>query len=105
MKRNRTLCSIGTVCIFVLLALALALAGIGHLATIEADTTQVRQLFGALIGRALKSHTTGKTAVVKAENDLLCDPLKRAKDADRDGHGPAKTLYVWAGDQARLAPD
>jgi selenium-binding protein 1 len=24
---------------------------------------------------------------------------------DRPGHGPAKTLYVWAGDQARVAPD
>src|SRR5215472_9981129 len=103
MKRNRTLCSTGIVCTFVLLALALA--GIGHLATIEADTTQVRQLFETLIGRALKSHTTGKTAAVEAENDLLCDPLKGAKDGDRDGHEPAKTLYVWAGDQARLAPD
>src|SRR5215467_12065573 len=103
MKRNRTLCSTGIVCTFVLLALALA--GIGHLATIEADTTQVRQLFETLIGRPLKSHTTGKTAVVEAENDLLCDPLKGAKDGDRDGHGPAKTLYIWAGDQARRAPD
>src|SRR5260370_42517356 len=24
---------------------------------------------------------------------------------DHDGHEPAKTLYVWAGDQARVAPD
>src|SRR5260370_22158925 len=29
------------------------------------------------------------------------------KDNDKEHHGhePAKTLYVWAGDQARVAPD
>ena len=29
----------------------------------------------------------------------------REKDRDHHGHEPAKTLYVWAGDQARVAPD
>src|SRR5260370_24247099 len=27
------------------------------------------------------------------------------QDLNPDGHLPAKTLYVWAGDQARVAPD
>jgi len=27
------------------------------------------------------------------------------KDREHRGHEPAKTLYVWAGDQARVAPD
>lgn len=27
------------------------------------------------------------------------------QDRDHHGHEPAKTLYVWAGDQARVAPD
>jgi len=27
------------------------------------------------------------------------------QDHDQHGHQPAKTLYVWAGDQARVAPD
>jgi len=27
------------------------------------------------------------------------------QDLDHQGHEPAKTLYVWAGDQARVAPD
>src|SRR6516225_12046429 len=27
------------------------------------------------------------------------------QDLNHDGHEPGKTLYVWAGDQARVAPD
>src|SRR5262249_57710593 len=98
MKKNRKLFSRGVVCTLVLLALALV--GRGRLRTIEADTTQVRQLFQNLIGTALKFDSPGAPPVVKVENDLLCDPIKGTRDSDRDlsGHEPAKTLYVWAGD-------
>src|SRR5260370_20444850 len=42
----------------------------------------------ALVGTAFARHNKNKD-----------------KDRDHHGHEPAKSLYVWAGDQARVAPD
>src|SRR5262249_54619287 len=105
MRTSRKLYSGSVACTLVLLSLVLA--GTGHLTTIEADTSQVRQLFRNLIGNPLKVHRPGDPPVVRSENDRLCDPINGRKNTDRErgGHEPAKTLYVWAGDQARVAPD
>lgn len=50
----------------------------GYLPTIEADPTQMRQLFQNLIGNALKFHRPGDSPIVKVEDDLLCERDKRA---------------------------
>jgi two-component system sensor kinase FixL len=49
----------------------------GYLPTIEADPTQMRQLFQNLIGNALKFHRPGDPPVVRVEDNLLCEPDRR----------------------------
>jgi two-component system sensor kinase FixL len=49
----------------------------GYLPTIEADPTQMRQLFQNLIGNALKFHRPGDSPIVRVEDDLLCERDKR----------------------------
>src|SRR5258708_7585408 len=55
-----------------------------------------------------KLHFTSLTCtvvVVALVGTALGKGRKDHQDLDHTGHGPAKTLYVWAGDQARVAPD
>ena len=50
--------------------------------------------------------TTAISAVILGLLSLaVFAPLAAADDKGKDGHEPAKTLYIWAGDQARVAPD
>jgi len=58
----------------------------GYLPTIEADPTQMRQLFQNLIGNALKFHRPGDPPVVKVEDDLLCERDKRTGRHKEEQH-------------------
>src|SRR5215475_12948673 len=99
MKSNGRLHSGGMMCILV--SLVLVLAGTSYLRTIEADSTPMGQMFQNLIGNALGFHRLPALPGIGAKNDVFCDPIKGLWNSDTDRHGkePAKTLYVWAGDQ------
>ncbi|HJZ77738.1 MAG TPA: selenium-binding protein SBP56-related protein [Vicinamibacterales bacterium] len=45
------------------------------------------------------------SAVTMIVAALAATPLAHDARNDGDGLGPARTLYIWAGDQARVAPD
>src|SRR5262247_4253584 len=57
--------------------------------------------FGERNGGDMKLNNGFRTALVAC----ALVPAVMVSARKHEGHKPAKTLYIWAGDQARVAPD